>query len=222
MLRSLQLILAIGISFCVSAQTVIIPGYTGYAVPAEKDESSIFSEKNGVQQWKDGDQQIQYFFYVRKPGKLSVSLDAKSATEGTILKITVLGKDFPVKIPASSKFKIISAGTVTVKDSGFYSITISVTQKARNSIADIRSVQLSGTASAGVQYNPKPRRNAASVHLRYPIEDSVKAIAFYNEITIPNGFDHLHSYYMACGFARGYFGIQVNRTKSHFFCLGCR
>ena len=59
-------------------------------------------------------------------------------------------------------------------------------------------------------FNPKARRNAASVHLRYPLADSIKAIAFYNEITIPAGADIVHSYYMACGFKRGYFGIQVN------------
>ncbi len=210
MLRTLHLIIAICLTTFLSAQTISIPAYTGYAVPSEKGESSLFSEKNGIEQWKDADQQIQYFFYVRKPGKLSVALDAKNAAEGTILKVSVLGKDFPVKIPSSPKFKMISAGTVTIKDSGFYSITISVTKKARNSIADIRSIQLSGTATAGLHYNPKPRRNAASVHLRYPIDDSLKVVAFYNEITIPNGFDHLHSYYMACGFARGYFGIQVN------------
>ena len=210
MLRSLLLILTISISSCLTAQVVTIPAYTGYAIPVEKEESSLFSEKNGLQQWKDADQQIQYFFYVRKPGKLSVALDAKNAAEGTVLKLSVLGKDFLVKIPASPKFKMINAGTVTVKDSGFYSVTLSVTKKARNSIADIRSVQLAGPATKGLHYNPKPRRNAASVHLRYPIDDSMKVVAFYNEITIPTGFDHLHSYYMACGFARGYFGIQVN------------
>ncbi len=210
MLRSYLLLIAMGIFSCLSAQTVIIPAFTGYALPAEKQESLLFSEKNGVQQWKDAEQQIRYFFYVRKPGKLSVALDAKNTAEGTILKVSLLGKDFPVKIPASPKCKLINAGTVTIRDSGFYSITLSVIKKARNSIADIRAVQLTGAATAGLHYNSKPRRNAASVHLRYPIGDSIKAIAFYNEITIPNGFDHLHSYYMACGFARGYFGIQVN------------
>ena len=210
MLRSLQFLLTICISSVLSAQTVSIPAYTGYATPAEKEESVLFSEKNGVQQWKDANQQIRYFFYVRKPGKLSMALDAKNAAEGTVLRVAVLGKDFPVKIPASAKFKMIDAGSVMVKDSGFYTVTISVTKKARNSIADIRSVQLAGAATVGLHYNPKSRRNAASVHLRYPIDDSLKVTAFYNEITIPDGFDHLHSYYMACGFARGYFGIQVN------------
>ena len=35
-------------------------------------------------------------------------------------------------------------------------------------------------------------------------------MAFYNEVTIPKDADPIYSYYMACGFARGYFGIQVN------------
>ncbi|NDA62097.1 MAG: DUF3472 domain-containing protein, partial [Chitinophagia bacterium] len=48
-----------------------------------------------------------------------------------------------------------------------------------------------------------------SVHLRYPLPDSAKAIAFYNEITVPVGADAPHSYYMANGFSRGYFGIQI-------------
>ena len=47
------------------------------------------------------------------------------------------------------------------------------------------------------------------MHLRYPLPDSAKAVAFYNEITIPVGADAPHSYYMANGFSRGYFGIQI-------------
>ena len=33
---------------------------------------------------------------------------------------------------------------------------------------------------------------------------------FYNEMTVPKGSDLLGSYFMANGFAEGYFGIQVN------------
>ena len=193
MLRSLQLILAIGLASCLSAQTVTIPAYTGYALPAEKEDDLLFSEKSGVQHWTDASQEILYFFYLHKTCKLSVALDTKNVSAGTILKLSVAGKDLLVNVPESPRFKTVNAGTVTIKDSGFCSITVSVVKKARNSIADIRSIQLSGTASANLHYNPKPRRNAASVHLRYPLDDSLKAMAFYNEITIPNGFDPLHS-----------------------------
>ena len=51
MCRSVLVIIIACISSLISAQTVTIPAYTGYAVPAETDESSLFSEKNGLQQW---------------------------------------------------------------------------------------------------------------------------------------------------------------------------
>lgn len=210
MLRSVSVILVLCISTVIRSQSIIIPAYTGYVLPAETEESSMFSEKNGLHRWTDASKQVQYFFYVRKAGKLTISIEAKNAEEGTILALNIANKNFQVKVPESSKFRKLEAGSISIKDSGFYALTISVIKRSRNTIADIRSVQLSGSASAGIHFNPKPRRNAASVHLRYPLPDSAKAIAFYNEITIPKGFDHLHSYYMACGFARGYFGIQVN------------
>ncbi|MGL4854361.1 MAG: DUF3472 domain-containing protein, partial [Lentisphaeria bacterium] len=36
---------------------------------------------------------------------------------------------------------------------------------------------------------------------------------FYNEITVPKGEDQLATYFMACGFGQGYFGMQVNSPK---------
>jgi hypothetical protein len=53
-----------------------------------------------------------------------------------------------------------------------------------------------------------PRRNAASIHLGYPLKQGEEAAAFYNEVTAYS--DPLYSFYMACGWRRGYFGIQVN------------
>jgi len=211
MCRSVLVIIIACISSLISAQTVTIPAYTGYAVPAETDESSLFSEKNGLQQWSNAGQAISYFFYVRKAGNLSVSMNAKNAVAGSTLSLSVGGKVFLVAIPLSKSFKTIKVGLVTIKDSGFYKLTIAAVKKAGKTIADIQSIQLTGSATENMHFNAKIRRNAASVHLRYPLADSLKkTVAFYNEITIPNGADYLHSYYMACGFARGYFGIQVN------------
>jgi FKBP-type peptidyl-prolyl cis-trans isomerase len=208
MLRSFLLFLGCIFALTVTAQTVSIPAYTGYAVPADRDESPTFSEKNGLH-WTDAKQKISYFFYVRKAGDLAISIDAKNAVAGNSFKLSIAGKDFIVKVPSSKNFKPVKIGSVAIKDSGFYTITLSAIKKAGNTIADIQSIQLSG-AAADIHFNPKSRRNAASVHLRYPLADSIKAIAFYNEITIPAGADIVHSYYMACGFKRGYFGIQVN------------
>jgi hypothetical protein len=52
-------------------------------------------------------------------------------------------------------------------------------------------------------------RAARSVHLGYP---SVPALAFYNEVTV--GRSTPGSYFMACGFSHGYFGIQEQSNAS--------
>jgi hypothetical protein len=209
-----QLFLFIGILFIASnlySQTVTIPAFTGYAIPAEEEESNLFSEQSGLH-WTDTKQIITYYFYLRNPGRLDISLLVKNKVPGSVLKLSIAGRDFICRVPASKEFMKKNIGSIIIKDSGFYSMTIAAEKKAGNTIADIQSVELSGKATVGMHFNPKPRRNAASVHLRYPLPDSVKAIAFYNEITIPEGADIVHSYYMACGFARGYFGIQVNNA----------
>ena len=52
------------------------------------------------------------------------------------------------------------------------------------------------------------RRNAASVHLSYPIDNNPEITGYYCEVEPKS--DPIHTFYMACGFKRGYFGIQVN------------
>jgi FKBP-type peptidyl-prolyl cis-trans isomerase len=208
MIRALFTFCFVFVSLLLTAQKVSIPAYTGYAVPAEGDESDLFSAEKGLH-WTDAKQEISYSFFVRKAGKLVIQLQAKNAVAGSKLIMSFNGKQQLLSIPAAKDFKQLSAGVFDVKDSGFYTIRFKALAKAGKTVADIRSIELSGTA-ADIHCNPKPRRNEASVHLRYPLPDSVKAVAFYNEITIPEGADLVHSYYMACGFARGYFGIQVN------------
>lgn len=59
-------------------------------------------------------------------------------------------------------------------------------------------------------------RRGPSVHLHYPVPAGEEAEWFYNEVTVPAGQDLEGSYFMACGFAQGYFGMQVNSpTERH-------
>jgi hypothetical protein len=75
-------------------------------------------------------------------------------------------------------------------------------------IADVDSLIISGPASKNAHFNLKPRRNAASVHLHYPIPQDAKVAVFYCEVTALE--DPPATYYEACGWHRGYFGMQVN------------
>jgi len=191
----------------------VIPAFTGYAIPAEEsgeDESGLFSEKDGLHNWVNTKQHIQYFFNAAATGKLSIYLFIKNDHPGNKLRITVAGSSLVVSVPAAKIFKKILAGNISIKKPGFYNLDIAALQKNGTTIADIQSIELGGEAAAGVQFNAKPRRNAASVHLKFGIPDSLKAVSFYSELTVPEGADKLYTYYMANGFKRGYFGIQVN------------
>lgn len=210
MLRYYLSFLCMFMAVALCAQTVLIPAYTGYAVPVEKEASGMFSVQQGLH-WTDTRQEISYSFYVRKKGMLQVTLFGKNAVAGSQLKLLFNGKGKLLQVPAGKTFTKIPAGNYTISDTGFYTIQLKAIKKSGATIADISAIELTGTA-ADIHFNPKPRRNAASVHLRYPLPDSVKAVAFYNEIMVPEGADLEHSYYMACGFARGYFGIQVNSS----------
>ncbi|MBS1916991.1 MAG: DUF3472 domain-containing protein [Bacteroidetes bacterium] len=202
-----------------SAQNLFsIPAFTGYATPLEQtnedDEGDLFNSKTGVQNWRDKNQRLHYYCYLKNTGKLSVALLLKTEATGNHIKVKVAGKTFDVAVPENSQFVKVKTGPVNISTPGFYEIEISGAQnqsaKSSSVIADIQSLELSGDAAKDMHANLKPRRNAASVHLMYPLADTAKAVAFYNEVTVPQNSDQLYSYFMACGFARGYFGMQVN------------
>lgn len=203
------------IPYATRSQSVLnIPAYTAYAVPAEgtneEGESNMFTKQNGLQNWIDTRQHIQFYFYIRNKGTLNLSLLLKNDIAGNKLSADIAGKKFTIQVPVSEKFKRTYIGDVEISDTGFYLLTLSSVVKTGKTIADIQSLELAGSASKDIRFNAAERKNAASVHLLYPLPDSMKAISFYNEITVPENADVLHSYYMACGFARGYFGMQVN------------
>ncbi len=211
----LCLLVLTNISALAQAQTAVsIPGYTAYAVPAENpdDETTggMFVKPAGIQNWTNPDQQIQFFCKIRHTGALQIALFTKNELAGNRITLSIAGKKFNIDIPRSNEFKLIQVGSVMIRDTGFFQFTLSASDKKGKAIADIRSLELSGEAANNIHFNPGPRRNAASVHLMYQVPDTAHAVSFYNEIRIPKNSDILHSYFMACGFARGYFGIQVN------------
>ena len=192
----------------------VIPAFTGYAIPNEKsneeDESSLFSEKDGLHNWSNRNQRIFYYFYLRNAGQMHIALYLRNESAGNIMFMKVNNQVFKFQVPQSPQFKKLDIGTTNIPKTGFYTIELYAIDRSGKQIANIQSIELSGPASSDMHYNVKPRRNAASVHLSYPLPDSVKAIGFYNEVTVPKNADQLYSYFMACGFARGYFGMQVN------------
>jgi hypothetical protein len=178
----------------------------------EEEEDEFVKGNPDYYKWHQVVKQIHFFVKVRKAGELRVQLQFANKWALPI-RVSVGATVLKAVLPATSKFTTVKLGKVLIADTGFVQITLSVPKNTARMQASIAGILLGGTAVEQMHYNHKPRRNAASVHLKYPVADSVKTVSFYNEITVPAGFDPVHTYYMACGFARGYFGIQVNSEK---------
>lgn len=95
-------------------------------------------------------------------------------------------------------------GELSVTRNGYHTFILSSPAPS----GKIEELTLDGPPAKDAHFNFKPRRNSASVHLSYPIEREEEISAFYCELT---GIEEpLWTYYMACGWHRGYFGMQIN------------
>jgi Domain of unknown function (DUF3472)/Domain of unknown function (DUF5077) len=110
------------------------------------------------------------------------------------------------------------AGIFEVADTGYQCIYLKGMQLSDRSII-VQGEPLNGR----VAFVPNNEgnffywgRRGPSVHLHYNVPAGEQAEWFYNEVTVPKGQDIEGSYFMACGFGEGYFGMQVNSpTERH-------
>ncbi len=189
---------------------LVIPAYTAYSEP--NPEGIEISEKIGATGWRDDTQSLVWYGDIKTKGTLEPSITL-TVPAGETVKIKLAVGD------QSSSFEVVGAGnaevsahfrSVQILTPGYKKFTLVGLSKSGATYGTIKALELKGSAADGAHFNLKERRNAASVHLTYPIPTAAgkKVTWFYNEVTVKK--DPLWSYYMACGFKRGYFGIQVN------------
>ena len=108
---------------------------------------------------------------------------------------------------AGSNEVLIDFGAFKI-DPGYQRFELQSLAVVAKPMGDVEALLLSGEPVTNAHFNLKPRRNAASVHLHYPIPSDVKVAGFYCEATAE--LDPVATYYEVCGWHRGYFGMQVN------------
>lgn len=196
--------------FCcsfVSAAELKVPGHTAYLEP-DRGGAGISADK-GVTGWRDARTTITWYGQLKTTGtlKVSVSLRLPENSAGK-LKLSLAGESNTVDVNGTGDFESVDFGEFPISESGYHAFQLSSLRGREHPLTDVASLIIAGEASGNANFNLKPRRNAASVHLAYPIERGTKVSAFYCEMTGLE--DPVWSYYMACGWHRGYFGMQVN------------
>ncbi len=157
-------------------------------------------------------QKLVWYGYIKNPGTLSPTVNlALPSNDTATLRLTIAGASSEADVSGAGAAEVTAAfRSVPIEKAGYYSFSLEGVKKSGDSFGAVKSLRLSGSATIEAHFNMKERRNAASVHLIYPVPapDENRVAWFYNEVTVKK--DPVWSYYMACGFRRGYFGIQVN------------
>lgn len=193
---------------CLSAITcraeLRIPGCTAYGAP-DPDALRVNKER-GVTRWRDAAQSVLWFGEFKKTGEVTASLLVHLPDDHTgVTKFTLSLDGKALEGTAEGTGEVaVKFGAFEIAKAGYQKFTLSSEKPA----GEIRALVLDGPATEGAHFNTDPRRNAASVHLFYPVPEKTEVDTFYCEATGVE--DPLYTYYMAAGFSRGYFGMQVN------------
>jgi len=170
--------------------------------------------RNGIENWSENSTIIRTYFRTEGTGKIDIAFRGRVLSGQSSLALSFGGKSRTINI-SNTGYDTVSAGSFVIEKAGYQYIEIKGTSKSSGTFAGISDFLISGPAISGKVYYVKEDsyfgRRGPSVHLRYDLpKESTELEWFYNEITIPAGSDVIGSYFMANGFADGYFGIQVN------------
>ena len=217
--RALALLLSLAIPphVTASAQTpavppIVVPAFTGYAHP---DPNAITRRDDGTVPRCSGE--LVFYLHAATAGMLAIRLERTGDAPATRLGARLDPNPPPpdvagprTEIDAPADATSIDLGSLQITTPGWHRLTLANTDGSP--LRALRHLELRGEAATGLHTNLAERRNAASVHLAYdvPREQRDDVEWFYVELTPRR--DPLWTYYMATGWHRGYFGMQVNSS----------
>lgn len=144
-----------------------------------------------------------------QPGNLELSLIA-GASQPVKVKVSIQSIEKVVDLGPAKKEHAV--GSWSIIKEGYVGVTVT------GFPGTFQGLLISGSAVSDQASYVKNNegnffywgRRGPSVHLRYDLQGRTDIEWFYSEIIVPGKNDVIGSYYMANGFADGYFGFQVN------------
>lgn len=180
------------------------------------DRTSDVISSNGITSWKNPNQIIRSYFYVKKACKLSLALEAKVTQGSSDIKVSFNNESKVINVK-NTDFLAIEIGNITITQAGYYYVDLQGISKTAATFANVKSILLGNEADPSnikfVNQDFYFGRRGPSVHLSYQIPNQTKDLEwYYNEVEVKAGQDIIGSYFMASGFGEGYFGMQVNSS----------
>jgi hypothetical protein len=194
-----------------AAEPLRIPAFTAYTSP--NAHAARVREPEGITRWSDPTQCVQWFGLLKKSGEIRacVVIEAKGDALPPLV-LTVAGEEHIGSLKGTQEgLSTLDFGTFAISETGHTCFELRLSPNAAPTPFRVVELLLEGSATEEAHFNLKERRNAASVHLSYDFERQAEIEAFYTEVTAvdePTG-----TFYMACGWHRGYFGMQINSPQ---------
>ncbi|HEX3798526.1 MAG TPA: DUF3472 domain-containing protein [Verrucomicrobiae bacterium] len=186
-----------------------VPAFTAYVLPNPGGVS--VSERDGVTHWTNPQLSLNWYGHFSQTGQVTAKI-AVRLPKNTVskLQLSVAGQSHQTQVIGAGDATPVTAdfGGFDLTHAGYQQFALFSLNENGQSAGDLDMLILDGPAAKDAQFNLETRRNAASVHLIYSPSDPVKVAAFYCEVTSLE--DPPATYYMACGWHRGYLGMQVN------------
>ena len=182
---------------------------TAVSEGADSKEVFIDEQNCALRNWDSTEDVVSFYFKTEKSGKMKVALQAKGNSK---IEVSLLGKKKKIKLNSDTLTRV-EVGTFKVKTPGYVKMDIRGIKKEGADFGNVSTVLVSGDVAPVVcvapDFSTHFGRRGPSVHMGYTLpKENVEW--FYNEIVVPEEGDIPSSYYMACGFGQGYFGMQNN------------
>jgi hypothetical protein len=191
------------------ASDLEIPAFTAYTLP--DPEGARLSAERGLTRWTDPDLTVNWYGRFLQGGEVraQVVLRLPPGTASS-LRLLVAGQSRDLTIAGGDAAGPVTAdfGAFELPAPGYQRFALESLNPRGQPFGDVEALRLEGPAVTGAHFNLKERRNAASVHLRYVAPEAANVAALYAEVTAVE--DPTATFIMACGWHRGYFGMQVN------------
>ena len=191
MLLEFVLACAAALNFSAPQEVLRVPAHAAY-----HDDST------------DGGEQLALWFGWLEKGEVNCSVELTHPMRQMMsYELRVGDQRVQVLTQGGEETAPLDFGSFQVNESGYQRFELMDISRQPGK-SEVGALVLEADNMDKAHFNLKPRKNAASVHLAYPLGDLGEVEAFYCEVTAEE--DPLWTYYMATGWHRGYFGMQVN------------
>jgi hypothetical protein len=171
---------------------------------------------NGVEYWVDNKTIISTYVRFEQSGVIFISLVIGLSTGKSLVRVNIEGHSYNIETEGLSnqESKVYMS---YISSPGYVRIDIQGISRLGHTFGVLKEIGISGPAvtsdMAFIRDNIDDSylygRRGPSVHLWYRLPE-VKIEWFYSEINVPVNNDVVGSFFMANGFANGYFGMLVN------------